>query len=136
MIRLVVTGKLKERYLAEGEAEYMKRLRGWWAMDVLELAGSKLADPVAAAREEAIAQLRALDGWQGAVVVLSEDGRWAPDSVAFSGTLTAWRDAGRDVMILVGGASGFMPEVKARADKLMTLSALTFPHQMVRFFMA
>ena len=57
-------------------------------------------------------------------------------SVGFAKELSVRRQAGRDLAFVIGGAYGFSPDVYARADSKMSLSKMTFSHQMVRTIFA
>ena len=50
--------------------------------------------------------------------------------------LTAWMQGGRDVAFMIGSADGLDQELKANADLQLSLSAMTFPHAMVRVLLA
>jgi 23S rRNA (pseudouridine1915-N3)-methyltransferase len=56
--------------------------------------------------------------------------------VQLSTHLQKWREDGRDVVFIIGGADGLDPELKSRADQLLRLSNLTLPHGMVRVLLA
>ena len=69
-------------------------------------------------------------------MVLDERGK-AIGSTDFGAKLRAWRDqGGRQVAFVVGGAYGLSDDVRKRADLLLSLSAMTFPHQLVRVILA
>ena len=57
-------------------------------------------------------------------------------SVALSAELARWRHDGRDVALLIGGADGLAPRLKAGCDSLLRLSDLTLPHGLVRVMLA
>ncbi len=70
------------------------------------------------------------------VVVLDERGRQLT-SPAFAQCLGAWRDQGiRDIAFVIGGAYGMTDEVRERADLVLSLSPMVFPHQLVRVLFA
>lgn len=69
------------------------------------------------------------------VVALDVAGRTC-STEALSGKLDDWRMQGRDVDFLIGGAEGLHPRCLDRADETLSLSALTFPHQLVRVILA
>ncbi|BBI51508.1 hypothetical protein HORIV_39290 [Vreelandella olivaria] len=48
----------------------------------------------------------------------------------------AWRMAGRDIVLLVGGPDGLEPSLSAMADKKWSISPLTLPHPLVRIMLA
>lgn len=71
-----------------------------------------------------------------AVVALDERGR-SLTSRAFADALARWRDGGtRDVAFLIGGADGLDGRVRDRADLVLNLGALTWPHMLVRGLIA
>jgi 23S rRNA (pseudouridine1915-N3)-methyltransferase len=53
-----------------------------------------------------------------------------------AGRMGAWRQQGRDVALIIGGADGTAAALKEEADLLWSLSALTLPHQLVRIVVA
>ena len=69
------------------------------------------------------------------VVAMDEAGQQL-DSKGMSAELNRWRDMGRDIVFLIGGANGLSPDLLDRADQRLSLSALTFPHYMVRVLLA
>ncbi len=58
------------------------------------------------------------------------------DSAAFARLLGAWEVAARDLVFLVGGHDGLPPAWRPRADLLLSLSAMTFPHELARAMLA
>jgi 23S rRNA (pseudouridine1915-N3)-methyltransferase len=70
-----------------------------------------------------------------ALIALDERGRDLT-TVQLSAHLLQWRQDGRDVTFLIGGADGLDPELKQRADMLIRISSLTLPHGMVRVLLA
>lgn len=69
------------------------------------------------------------------IVALDERGRDL-DTPKFAQRLEHWRRDGRPVAILIGGADGLAPDLKAEAGELMRLSSLTLPHMLVRVVLA
>lgn len=69
------------------------------------------------------------------VAALDERGK-AFSSVELSAWLAERMRGGRDLALLIGGADGFAPEVRARADLSWSLSRLTLPHALVRVVLA
>lgn len=74
---------------------------------------------------------------KGAVVcALDERGR-VESSPAFAKRLAGWRDAGRsDLCLLIGGADGLDPSLRAQADLLLSFGAMVWPHMLVRVMLA
>jgi 23S rRNA (pseudouridine1915-N3)-methyltransferase len=73
---------------------------------------------------------------KGARLIALDERGIDPDSVQLSTHLQKWREDGRDVVFIIGGADGLDPELKSRADQLLRLSNLTLPHGMVRVLLA
>jgi 23S rRNA (pseudouridine1915-N3)-methyltransferase len=72
------------------------------------------------------------DDW---VVALDEGGSTC-DTQALADKLADWRMEGRDIAMLVGGADGLPAVCLERADETLSLSKLTFPHELVRVIVA
>jgi 23S rRNA (pseudouridine1915-N3)-methyltransferase len=69
------------------------------------------------------------------LIALDEGGR-ARSTSSFAEWLTAHRDRDpRRLVFVVGGASGLAPEVLARAEETLSLSPMTFPHQVARLLL-
>ena len=123
-----------------GLDEYARRLPADWRFTVQDLplatrrATPSPAEAARARTDEGLRVLKALPA--GAhVVALDEAGEpWS--SVRLSQRLGAWKQAGRHVVLLVGGPDGHDDAVRARAAETWSLSALTFPHAMVKVVLA
>jgi 23S rRNA (pseudouridine1915-N3)-methyltransferase len=73
----------------------------------------------------------------GAILILLDERGKALDSPAFADLLGRCRDQGkRDLMLAIGGADGLDPQLYARADHVINLGAMTWPHQLVRILIA
>lgn len=137
-LTLVCIGKLSAAFLREGVAEYAGRINHYLPLTTLEIkeekAGGKKADPQ---------RIRDLEGEkllakipEGAfTVVLDERGKQL-GSEALAGFLEEQMVHGTgEIVLIIGGAYGLSDRVKARADRLLSLSAMTFTHQMARLFL-
>lgn len=133
-MRIVVAavGRLKEPYFRAAAEEYLKRLRPYADVRVVEVPDQDLAKGVERARQaEADGLLRALpDGAH--VVVLDVRGRQR-SSEDLAARLEELALAGRSsVAFVIGGTAGLDERVLARADETLSLSAMTLPHQLAR----
>ena len=135
-IKLIVVAKTDEKYLQEGIAIYEKRLKHYvhFEMTVLPaLKDQKGAAPEEIKEREAVMLLKALEK-SDRIVLLDEHGS-QHTSVGFSQYLQKQMNAGvRNLAFVVGGAFGFAPSVYKAAHDKVSLSAMTFNHQMVRLF--
>ena len=124
-------------WVETGYQEYAKRLPPECALHLVEIEPGhrgKGASVEIARREEGGRLLAALPkGVQ--VIALDERGR-AWSTAELSRQLAAWLAEGRDLALLVGGPEGLDPTCRARADRLWSLSPLTFPHPLVRVILA
>lgn len=85
-------------------------------------------------RREAAALLAALP--PPAFAVALDLGGRAPDSEGLAAQFARWRESGKDICFLIGGAEGLDANVIARADHVLSLGPLTWPHLLVRVLLA
>jgi len=135
--RLVSVGERMPAWVAEGFAEYRKRLSRDLPLDLFEIplgARGKGRDPARAIADEGAAVLATLPKDTHVVAL---DGRGKPwTSERLAEELARWRMDGRDIAILIGGPDGHAPDVLARADQRWSLGPLTLPHMLVRLLVA
>jgi 23S rRNA (pseudouridine1915-N3)-methyltransferase len=120
-IRILAIGKLKRAWVAEGVAFYWKRLPGLEVVELKDSTPAKEAEAIRAARKPA-----------ERLVLLSEEGRQL-SSVGLAELLGSW--ASERLALVIGGADGHDPTLKQQADVLLSLSALTFPHELARLML-
>lgn len=136
-VQLWFIGKTREKYLREGEAVYLKRLKHYLpiAVDVLPdiRQAGKLSEGQLKIKEGELilSRLKPDDG----LILLDEAGQQLT-SVAMS----KWLDKQlqmpyRRLILVVGGAFGFSEAIYLRSNAKLSLSKLTFSHQMVRLFL-
>ena len=135
--RLIAVGERMPGWVAEGFAEYRKRLSHDLPLELVELkpgARGKGRDDVKAMLDEGVSILAALPR-DTHVVVLDGGGKnWSSEDLAEQ--LARWRMSGRDLAFLIGGPDGHAPDVLARAEQSWSLGSLTLPHMLVRLVVA
>ena len=120
-IRIVAVGKVRKGWVLEGIATYLKRLPG---LQVVELRdGSKAKEA-----EAVLAALRPDEQ----LVVMAEEGQTF-DSPAFAERLEG--SGSERLVFVIGGAEGIDPALKARANWKLSLSPMTFPHELARLLL-
>ena len=137
-MRLVVIsiGRLKqgpERELAEryrGRFDDIGRKLGFRGLEIHEIPESRARDAATRITEEAAAISGFFPEKYG-LIALDERGK-SIDSAGFAQHLGRFRDAGSDVIFVIGGADGLSPELRGRAKLVIAFGAMTWPHQMVR----
>ena len=128
MINIIAVGKKHDPNITDAINDYEKRLRAPFEVKwVLLPYSAKNGDEARQDESERIiSQLRPADF----VVLLDERGQdlSSPD---FSALLTSQQD----IVIIIGGAYGVNDELRQRADRVISLSAMVFPHQLVRLIL-
>lgn len=135
-IRFLTVGKLKEKWLKDGFAEYSKRIGRFAEVEVIEVADvSDQQSAEAAVRQEGEGLLRQWPA-DGLAVAVDLHGR-SCGSEAFADQLARWLEQGGSrLTFVIAGSNGFSEAVLARADARLSLSPLTFPHQLTRLILA
>jgi 23S rRNA (pseudouridine1915-N3)-methyltransferase len=119
-ITLAVIGRLKEAYLAQAEAEYVKRLRPYCTLSIVEYKDE-------AAVVEAIPS--------SALVYAFDERGSSMTSNAFARDVIGAAElhgAGAPIWFLIGGADGHSDEMRKRARKLLSFGQFTIAHRLVR----
>jgi 23S rRNA (pseudouridine1915-N3)-methyltransferase len=135
--RLISVGERMPGWVADGFAEYRKRLSRELPLDLVEVAlgnRGKSRDPQRAIADEGQAVLAAIPADTHVVAL---DGRGKPwTSEQLAANLADWRMQGRDLAILIGGPDGHAADVLARSNQSWSLGPLTLPHMLVRLIVA
>ena len=135
-IVLLAIGKTKEQYLIEGISQYQKRLHHYTQFELLEIPNIKNANNLSDSEllrkegELIVQQLQPSDH----LVLLDDKGKDFTSS-KFAEKLQAWLlSSKKRLVFVVGGAYGFSEQVYQRGNEKLSLSKMTFSHQMVRLF--
>ena len=135
-IVLLAIGKTNEQYLIEGISQYQKRLKHYTQFEILEVLNIKNTKNFSNAeliKREGKLILKKLQS-SDHLVLLDDKGKDFT-SFKFAEKLQSWMLSGKKRLVFViGGAYGFSEDVYARGDEKLSLSKMTFSHQMVRLF--
>jgi 23S rRNA (pseudouridine1915-N3)-methyltransferase len=138
-VTIVAIGRQKsgpDRELAE---RYRKRAAdagrqlGIRAIEIVEIKESRARERDKRVLEESIAIATVIPD-DTVVVALDERGANL-DSASFAGQVQAWRNSGRNVVFVVGGADGLSVEMKQRATLTLAFGIATWPHQLARIML-
>jgi 23S rRNA (pseudouridine1915-N3)-methyltransferase len=135
-VTLIQTGKTRFNYLHEGISDYQKRLNHYLRFDELTLPDIKNRKklPVDEIKvregEQLLKNCKPIDF----VILLDENGK-SYSSVELANYLLKKISIGRDIVLVIGGAYGFSQEVYKRANDMISLSRMTFSHQLVRLIL-
>ena len=133
-MKLIVIGKTKSKFLLDGENEYQKRLRHYCKFSELIIPdiknGGKLSKKELKEKECSLilASIKSND-----YVILLDDKGETLSSIEFSEFLNKKMVSSTyELVFIIGGAFGFSESVYRRANTKLSLSKMTFSHQMVR----
>lgn len=138
--KIICIGKLKEKYLSDGCAEYIKRLSAYQSTEISELSEVRVYE------ENSVAQINSAKEKEGNnilskikdndyVIALCIEGNMY-DSIEFSNMLGDIIQKIRgDIIFVIGGSYGLSDKVIKRADLKLSFSKFTFPHQLMRFIL-
>ena len=140
-IKVVTVGKLKEKYLKDGIAEYSKRISRFAKLEMIELADEKTPDKASESENQKILEIegqRILSkvGDRDFVIVLAIEGKTF-SSEEFSKQLEEASIKGFSTLtFIIGGSLGLSSSVKNRANLSVSFGRLTLPHQLMRLVLA
>ena len=139
-IRIVAVGKIKEKFLQDGIAEFGKRLRPYAKVQIFEVAdetrpvSASPAVETAAMEKEGKRILAAVP--EGSVVIALDVNGQTRSSLEFADAFRQWELAGTNHLVfIIGGDLGLSPEVISHSDLRLSLSKMTFTHPIARFIL-
>ena len=138
-ITLIALGKLKEKYLRDASAEYEKRLSRYCKLDIVELEPVKLSDKPSETEIQSTLEKEA-----DMIIKKIPQGSWIY-SLCVEGKPLSSEDfakrnetlvnAGRNLTFIIGSSYGLSPRIKDLSDFKLSLSEMTFPHQLFRIML-
>ena len=139
-ITVVCAGKIKEKYLTAGIAEFMKRLKPFAQVEIREVHEEKMPDVPSPAEKEQVLikegeKLLKLVPEGSYLFVLDVFGREKSSEELAAAIYKLGLNGRSSITFLIGGAFGLSPEVRKAADELLSFSRMTFTHQMVRLLL-
>lgn len=136
-IKIIVVGKLKEKYLAQGINEYLKRLQSYAKVEIIEVADEKAPENLSdgemlqVKRKEGDRILAKISD-QDHVFVLAINGKQFT-SEEFSHEIEQLGINGKSQLdFVIGGSLGLSDDVLKRSQQQMSFGKLTYPHQLMR----
>ena len=130
-VELWCIGKTKSKYLTPGMDEYVRRIDRYFPFRMVCLPGSK-AKASGRMQSDEFARVQARIKTGDHLVLLDEGGS-TYDSPGFADWLEGVLGKSRNRLVfLIGGPYGFSPEMYETADEMISLSKMTFPHDLIR----
>lgn len=116
-IKIVAVGKIRERWISEGIEEYAKRVKN---LEIVEVKDGKNET------DDILRHIKNED-----VIVMTEEGE-ENDSKGFA---TFLKTCENDICLIIGGPDGVSEKLKKIATKKLSMSRMTFTHEMARLFL-
>ena len=135
-LHLITLGKLKEVYWQDAQVEYLKRLKPYAKLRLTEIPEESFRDQ----HERAVIQQREAEKLrkclppQSTIIACHEQGKEF-DSVSFAKFLAEKSQHGDELTFIIGGPLGLHQSILDLATVQLSLSKLTFPHQLVRIIL-
>ena len=141
MIRIISCGRIKEKWMRDGLAEYVKRINAYDKLEVLEVADEKTPDNNSAAENEIVKdkegkRILKLIKEEDYVILLDLAGKTMDSEKLASFVEQLYVKGKSRIDFVIGGSLGVSKELINRADFRWKLSDNTFPHQLCRIIVA
>ncbi|HEY9581812.1 MAG TPA: 23S rRNA (pseudouridine(1915)-N(3))-methyltransferase RlmH [Savagea sp.] len=137
---IISVGKLKEKYLKLGIAEFEKRLQAYTKMKMIEVPDEKAPEQLSESEMELVKKkegerILAKIGPQEYVIALDLQGKmWTSEQL--SSEIESLMTYGNSkITFIIGGSLGIHEDVLKRADAKLSFSKMTFPHQLMRLIL-
>ena len=135
-IKLLVVGKTSESYLAPLISDYHKRINRFVNFEIIEInnINIKKANSLEIQKKEGIKILEKVDK-KDQMFILDEKGK-SYNSIDFSKFIeNRMVNSSKNIIFIIGGAYGFSKKIYSRSNSIISLSKMTFSHQIIRLFM-
>lgn len=138
-IQILCIGKIKDHWIAEGIAEFEKRLKPYVTVTVTELADVRIPDAASSAEEKRVKEKEGellRTAVKSGFVTFALDPRGKPiSSEELATQLNTSKLAGKNICFIIGGPLGLSETFLASVDRKLSFSALTFTHTMCRLIL-
>ncbi|MBR6794010.1 MAG: 23S rRNA (pseudouridine(1915)-N(3))-methyltransferase RlmH [Clostridia bacterium] len=138
---VICTGSLKEKYWKDAEAEYAKRMKRFGGWSVIELPEVSLPERPSqkeidrALSKEGEAILKKIPERAYTIALCVEGKTYSSEQLADLVAQIPQEGKG-EIVLIIGSSHGLSPEVKAACTRRLSVSPMTFPHQMMRVILA
>lgn len=139
-ITIIAIGKLKEGYLRDASAEYQKRLSSLCKLNIIELPSEKLSDNPS---QKEIESALAAEGKRimekipkgSKIYTMCIEGKQRTSEELSREIAKAPLEGSSSIVFIIGGSFGLSDEVKALSKDKLSMSKMTFPHQLARIML-
>ena len=135
-LKIIALGNIKEQYLRDAAAEYVKRLGAFAKVELCELKEARLPDNpsqshIDAALEDEAQRILAAIPPRSHVIALAIEGKQL-SSEDFASHIESVTQTSSTLCLIIGSSHGLSAKVKNAADYKLSVSKMTFPHQLFR----
>ena len=138
-IKIIAVGKLKEKYLKSGIDEYLKRMKSYSKVEIIEIPDEQAPENLSEKDleivknkegEKILSKIKKEDF----VINLEIEGKFL-SSEGLADLIEKNLPLGKDLIFVIGGSNGLSQEVIERGDFSLSFSKMTFPHQLMRLIL-
>lgn len=133
MIKIITIGSIKEKYLKDGINEYLKRLKKYTEIEIIELKDEGLVEKDKAIKLEGQKIERYLNN-KDYIITLEIEGKELT-SLEFASKLDNIFIAHSNITFIIGGSYGLSDQIKEKSNFHLSFSKMTFPHQLFRLIL-
>lgn len=136
-VNIICVGNLKEKYLKDAVDEYKKRLSAFCKFDIIEIAEQRLSDKPSESEINSVLEKEAEKIMQkvpkgSAVIPMAIEGKQL-SSEKLADTVSDFALKGfSSISFIIGSSFGLSQNIKSKANLLLSMSKMTFPHQLAR----
>lgn len=136
-INIICIGKIKEKYIKEGIEEFSKRMKSFGNFSIIELKEfGNDSNRNLSIEKECKNILEALDKKKGYNVLLDIKGDFLSSEEMSKKIENIFLDGYSTINFIVGGSYGVSNQIKISSDLILSLSKMTFPHQLMRLILS
>ncbi len=133
MIKIITIGSIKEKYLKDAINEYLKRLKKYTEIEIIELKDEGLVEKDKAIKLEGQKIERYLNN-KDYIITLEIEGKELT-SLEFASKLDNIFIAHSNITFIIGGSYGLSNQIKEKSNFHLSFSKMTFPHQLFRLIL-
>lgn len=133
MIKIITVGNIKEKYLKDAIDEYLKRLKKYTNIEIIELKDEGLVEEQKAIQLEGEKILKNISP-KDYLITLEIEGK-EYTSEEFAEKINQIQIENSNIVFVIGGSYGLSKEIKERSKLHLSFSKMTFPHQLFRVFL-
>ena len=133
MIKIITVGNIKEKYLKDTIDEYVKRLKKYTNIEIIELKDEGLVEEQKAIQLEGEKILKNISP-KDYLITLEIEGK-EYSSEEFAEKINQIQIENSNIVFVIGGSYGLSDEIKNKSRMHLSFSKMTFPHQLFRVFL-